>query len=70
MTPDEHREYATTIILDHARDVEFLSIVEMSEQHLGFEISDEDARAVDGLIAKSTVVVSFPDTEPTTGGVS
>lgn len=38
MTDDELREYATTVILDHARDVEYLSLFEMAEEHLDGEI--------------------------------
>jgi hypothetical protein len=61
VTDDEIREYATTLILDHARDVEYLSIHEMAEQHApSGEISDEDARKVDDLITKATVTVSWP----------
>lgn len=56
MTDDEIREYATTLILERARDVEFLSIHEMADG----EISDEDARKVDNLITKATVTVSWP----------
>lgn len=61
MTDDEIREYATTLILEHARDVEFLTIHEMAEEHApGGEISDEDAKKVDDLITKATVEVSWP----------
>lgn len=68
MTDDEIREYATTLILEHARDIEYLSIHEMAEEHLeGGEISDEDARKVDDLITKATVEVSWPSAVATTG---
>lgn len=60
MTPEEQREYATALILEHARDVEFLSIFEMAEEHApGGEIEDADAHAVDKLIASATVTVSW-----------
>ncbi|GAB3472111.1 hypothetical protein [Actinophytocola sediminis] len=61
MTPNQLREYATTVILDHARDVEFLSIVEMAEDQLGHAIEVEDARAVAKLITKATITVSWED---------
>lgn len=62
MTKDELREYAETLICEHARDVEFLSIVEMAEQHApGGEITEEEAEEVDGLIAKATVTISWPE---------
>ncbi|WP_116051901.1 hypothetical protein [Amycolatopsis palatopharyngis] len=61
MTPDELRDYAATLILEHARDVEYLSIHEMAEQHLDAgEISDEDAKTVADLIGKSDITVDFP----------
>jgi hypothetical protein len=64
MTPDERREYAATLVLEHARDVEYMSVHEMAEEHLeGGEISDEDAKAVHDLISKATVTVSWPDSD-------
>lgn len=63
MTEDERREYATTVLLDHARDVGQLSIYEMAEDHIeSGEISDEDARLVLDLIRKANVTVAFPVT--------
>lgn len=60
MTEDELRAYATELILEHARDVEFLSIFEMAEDHApGGVIEDQDAHAVDKLIAQATVTVSW-----------
>lgn len=61
MTDDELREYATTVVLDHARDVEGLAVYEMAEDNIGHEISDEDARKVLDLCRKATVTVSWPD---------
>jgi hypothetical protein len=63
MTDEQLREYATTLILEHARSIEFLSIFEMAEEHTGREISDKDADRVDKLLVKATITVSFPDTE-------
>lgn len=61
MTPDEIRAYATTLILDHARDVEYLTIHEMAEEHLdGGEISGDDAKAVSELISSATITVEWP----------
>jgi hypothetical protein len=61
MTPDEHRQYAATLLLEHAR-VEFMSVYEMAEEHLedADEISDEDAKAVHDLIGEAVVTVTFP----------
>lgn len=61
MTNDELREYATTLILEHARDIEYLTIFDMSEEHAGVYISDEDAEKVSELIGRATVTVEFPD---------
>lgn len=62
MTDDELRDYAATLLLDHARNVEYLTIFEMAEDELGGEISEEDGRKVSDLINEATVVVSFPGT--------
>lgn len=64
MTDDELREYATTLILEHCRDVEFMTIFEMAEEHTGEEISDEDARKVDALLTKAKIKVKFPKESP------
>jgi hypothetical protein len=62
MTEDERREYATALILEHARDISYLSIYEAAEEHAGVaEISDEDARAVHDLIVEASVSVSVTD---------
>lgn len=65
MTPDEQRQYAATLILEHARNIEYMSVFEMAEEHLedADEISDEDGRAVHDMISKATVAVSFPDSD-------
>lgn len=60
MTEQELKDYATTLILEHARDVEFLSIFEMAEEHLGEEISDDDAKKVDKLLVEAAITVEFP----------
>lgn len=61
MTEDECREYATALILEHARDISYLSIYEAAEEHAGVaEISDEDARAVNALIVEASVTVGWP----------
>lgn len=60
MTKDELRQYAETLILEHAQDVEFLSIFEMAKEHApGAEISDDEAREVADLITQATVTVSW-----------
>ncbi len=62
MSPDELRAYAETLILEHAREVEYLTIHEMAEDHApGGTISEDDARAVDGLIRRASVTISWPD---------
>lgn len=60
MTEDELRAYATDVVLDHARDIERLSIYEMAEDNIGHEISDEDAKKVLDLCRTATVTVSWP----------
>lgn len=62
-TPDDLRAFVTDIILDHARDVEFLSVTEMLEDDLyalDDDARDEVCRNVHDLIRKATVSVSWP----------
>lgn len=61
MTEDEIKEYARFLVKDHARDVEYMTIDEMAEEHApGGEISDEEMVKVDSLIATARVSVFFP----------
>jgi hypothetical protein len=64
---DRLHRYAADLILDHATDVEYITISEVAEnpEH-GFPngvISDEDVKVVDDLIERATVRVSWPDHE-------
>lgn len=59
MTADERRGYAAKLMLEHARDVEFLSIFEMAEEHAGREIDVDDAQEVADLIIRATITVSW-----------
>jgi hypothetical protein len=55
------REHATRIILDHARDVEYLSISEATEDlELSPEAHEDLCRRIDGAIGTATVDVSWP----------
>jgi len=62
------KELARRIILDHAQDVEFLSISEMTEddadeERLTPDQHDQLCRKIDKLISKATVTVSWDDDE-------
>jgi hypothetical protein len=59
VTPDEIRHHATEIILDHARDVEFLSITEYLADHDLSDPGDHVAKAIDDLIGEATVTVEW-----------
>jgi hypothetical protein len=64
------REIAEYIILDHAKDVEWLSINEMTEDEfeaLGEEAHEALCREVDDLIRAAAITVTFPE-ETTDGG--
>jgi hypothetical protein len=64
MTPDEIREHATGLILDHARDVEWLSIHESLEDFdLTADEADRVAKQIDEFIAKATITVELPGGE-------
>lgn len=70
MTEQERRDYAAHLVLEHAREVEFLSVHEMWSEYVGdedAELSEEDALAVHDLIPTSSITVSWPDTA---GGAS
>lgn len=72
MTPERMRELAAEIVLDHARDIEFLSVCERLgdlEEDCEVEFdSDEDrhriALAIHELARTATVDVSWPDEPP------
>lgn len=60
MTPDELRDHAAAIMIDHARDVERMSIREHLQEE---DVDDPDgaiANAIYDLIAKAAVSVDFP----------
>lgn len=57
----ELREYAAEIILEHARDIEPLSIHEMADEFLGREIGDDEAAIVLDLIDRADVTVTIPE---------
>lgn len=67
MTPDEQRAYAEHLILEHARDVEYLSVHEMYEEFAvdrGYdnhaELSDAEAGAVHDLIGLAAITITWP----------
>jgi hypothetical protein len=54
------REYAETLIREHAQEVEWLSIFERAEECLiDGEISGDDAHKVHALISRARVTVSW-----------
>lgn len=55
----ELEEYATTLLLEHARDVEYLTVHEMAEEHLGREITDEEAKAVHEMVVRAELTVTL-----------
>ena len=62
MTKDELRQYAEALLLEHARDIEFMSIFEMAEEHApGGDITDDEAREVDSKLAKASITITWPD---------
>ncbi len=58
---DELRDYATDIILDCARDVEYSDIFTMAKENLGREVSEDEARQVSELTSRATITVSWED---------
>ncbi len=66
MTPEEIREHATNLILDHARDVEFLSIAERLADHGIDDLGDHIAQVIAEAIREATVTVEWP--EPVSAG--
>lgn len=62
MTETEIRELATELILDHARDIEWLTIGEMLPEGLTHAEHDEAKRKIDDLIRRATITVELPGT--------
>lgn len=61
------RELATELILDGARDVEFLTVTEkLADRTESFDMDEDElarvAEAIDDLIPKATVTVEWPKT--------
>jgi hypothetical protein len=64
MSPEEIRQHAARLILDHARDIESLSIAESLEGVLDDDAPDAFGAVceqIDELISKATITVQFPD---------
>lgn len=60
-TPDQLREHAAEIMLDHARDVEFLSVAEhLADQEID-DPNDDLAREIHDLIHTADITISWPD---------
>lgn len=60
MTPDQLADYATTVILEHTRDIGILEIHEMADEHTDAgRISDTDAERVLEMISTATVTVEI-----------
>lgn len=60
LSDEQRREYAVTLMLEHAREVEFLTIHEAAEdQAPGGVIDDVDALAVADLIAKADITITW-----------
>lgn len=60
---DELAQYATDLILDRARDVEYLMIFEAAAHHLGREIGESEAQQVERFIRTARITVEFPGGE-------
>lgn len=60
MSPDELRDHAAAIMIDHAKDVERMSIQEHLEEQ-GIEWDRFDALAIYDLISRAELAVDFPE---------
>lgn len=63
LTDEEIRELATTLILDHARDVEWSAIGERLPDDVPADHRVEVKRKIDDLIIKATITVKLPGGE-------
>lgn len=63
LADEQLRDYAIDLIVDHASDVEWLSIFECFEEWSGGkdEISEEDAARVDELIRGAKITVKLEE---------
>ncbi|HKR56385.1 MAG TPA: hypothetical protein VJS20_08790 [Gemmatimonadales bacterium] len=64
MTDEEMRDYAEALIVDHAIDVRFVTVIECYDEYAwrkcDAEISEEDARKVHDLIHKAKITIEWP----------
>jgi hypothetical protein len=63
LTDTQIENYARELILDHAKDVEYLSIFEVWDESSPEMISEPDALRVHNLIQQAQVTVTFPERE-------
>lgn len=56
---DQHREFAAEVVLDHARDIEYLSVVEALGE-AGIEDPDGDlARAIHNMAMNANITIDL-----------
>lgn len=63
MNDTEIRELATELILDHARDIEWLTIGERLPDDVPDDEREEVKRKIDDLIVKAKITVELPVSE-------
>lgn len=63
LTDERVREIAEEIVLDHARDIEFLSVAERLAEEAVDDPNDDLARRIHGLAMSATVTVEIHDTQ-------
>lgn len=60
MTDEELEDYATELLLEHAQDIELLTIHECYESWFENAISIADAQKVQKLIGNAQIAITFP----------
>lgn len=67
---DALQKYATTLILEQARLVDYNTIFRAATQYLGRELSTDEAKAVMRFIRTATITVTPPSVlaDATSGG--
>lgn len=59
MSEEDRRAVAVDLIEGAIEDIEHLTVVEVAEEAIGGEISEEDAQAIHDLIGRVRLTITF-----------
>lgn len=59
MSEEDRRAVVVDLIEGAIEDIEHLTVVEVAEEAIGGEISEEDAQAIHDLIGRARLMITF-----------